>query len=181
MLDATREAMQAAAALSRGCPDCGGQGITSRFVSVTEDGEQFERAVGCLCHSCDLGRHFHERRQLGEKHFARFIPLIERRDLQHEIFRHNESTRIWLAERDGYCNPRYNLANGQASAWWQKYKTRLARANKERKHGEHGIPAGETHDQGGLAGEAGRLEREAAAVLPAGGGVVELRAGAVQN
>lgn len=84
LLDAVRVAREAEAltsggtasdrkeaeARSRGCPECGGCGITSRWIWIA----RYERyaSCGCLCHRCEHGRWLedHYREVKGPKIFA---------------------------------------------------------------------------------------------------------------
>ena len=129
---------------SYGCPECGGHGLTSRWVQIKRrDGEMIEAHCGAICHICDAGKFLRSLRALqNDVTMNRLIVLAERPELQHDLCKY-PPTWDTVAEREGYYNPR-SLKEGQATAWWAKYKTRLARANKERKHAEPRIPESET-------------------------------------
>jgi hypothetical protein len=170
--DAMRSAMEIARAASVGCPECDGSGFTSRYIWEVRQGEQREVSVGAICHRCDAGRYFSERRNTGDKGLRSYIDLNSerRQNVDHEIFKYDEATRLWLAERDGYCNPR-DIGGNQATAWWEKYKARLARANKERKHAQR-IPASQADVDSSVEGEAGRTDGATTGALSTGGNVV---------
>jgi hypothetical protein len=89
---------EAAELLSRGCPECGGYGLTSRYAWVkTRDGRDVYGSVGFLCHCCPPGGMSDFLRAcVAAGNYPRVLDLLNHHELQPDRFKFADES--WLNE-----------------------------------------------------------------------------------
>jgi hypothetical protein len=139
---------------SRDCPECGGHGLTGRYVPRGAT----EVSVGAICHRCPMGDYLRMHRDLLKcKSLKMLVDLKDRPDIAHEIFQHPAETRDWLAQREGYCEQRYPTG-GYAVSWWRKFKTRTRSIGKGAGRVQR-VPESPAGHSSGVEGEAAGIGR----------------------
>lgn len=110
---------------SYGCPECGGGGITSRYMEQTRrDGEVFVASVGCICHRCVAGR-WVARASEGKE--SRLLDLADQRYavLRLEIYKFPPP---WNDMQD---DPDWSDPRPAGSTYWRAIRGGLREVGKE--------------------------------------------------
>jgi hypothetical protein len=114
---------------SVGCPECGGRGITTRYVDESihkRTGEWL--SVGCICHRCAMGDWIRMRRDAEQDlTLARLLDLRARPEWSNAIDRLPPAWAEGGIANDPEWDDDRPLQPGEATAMWRRVRRGLAK------------------------------------------------------